>query len=210
LKSRARYYIKDHIYYPSVSTILAESESEEEYDRKTNWRRFQRETADAILQKNCDRGVKFHYLMQQYLTDKMVDIDGEFIPLKRWRKIQEQLANYSFFASELTLYRQFFNCRFAGTLDAIAHYNGEYHIIDFKTSSNSYNKERYYNCLPQLAAYSLLLDPDEIYGIKVTILNFAFALKNKGFNCKTFSTKELQAARQNFMKKAVDFSHHLA
>jgi ATP-dependent exoDNAse (exonuclease V) beta subunit len=209
LKSRARYYIKDHIYYPSVSTILAETETEEEYDRKTNWRRFQKENADEILQRNCDRGVKFHLLVQQYLTNKMVDIDEEFIPLTRWRKIQEQLANYSFFASELTLYRQFYNCRFAGTVDAIAHHKDEYHIVDFKTSSNSYNKERYYNCLPQLAAYSLLLDPDAVYDIKVTILNFAFDLKKKGFNCKTFSTRELRAARENFMKKAVDFSQHL-
>lgn len=122
--------------YPSITTILGRTVSEEKQKSLANWQNsLGIKKANKICKDACDRGTNVHLLIERFLNKE--DLKREqfsqddynlFVSLKiKLNQITDV------WAQEIPLYSDLL--QIAGRCDAIGVYKGVPSIIDFKTST---------------------------------------------------------------------------
>lgn len=168
-----RYYVTpEGNKYPSITTVLAE------YNRKAifEWRqRVGEEEANKISRQASGRGTRIHKLCEDYLNNLPLDfktpLDREMF--ERFKPTLFRINNI--YAQELRMYSD--HLRIAGTVDAVASFDGKKSIIDFKTARKPKDKNHIENYFMQAAAYAIMFE--ERFKIAVPQIVIAIAVDDE-------------------------------
>lgn len=145
------YHLPNGKWVPSITSVTSF------YNRQifVEWRqRVGNEKANAITKKATARGTDFHQVCQDYLENKELIWDN-YQPLTKVmfyhaKPYLDKINNIH--AIERTLYSEYFGI--AGRVDAIAEYEGELAVIDFKTSEKIKPEEWIENYFVQETFYA--------------------------------------------------------
>lgn len=154
---KGRYYITPNgDRYPSVTTILG---AISDNSWKEEWiARVGKEEAEKISKKATARGTAVHELTEQYLRNN---------PNYKKGHMPSNIANFQYIKPfldkhigiiaglEIPLYSD--TLRIAGRVDCIAQWDGEWAIVDFKTSKKEKTRDDIHNYFMQESAYSLMM-----------------------------------------------------
>lgn len=168
-----RYYVTpEGNKYPSITTVLSE------FNRKAvfEWRqRVGEEEANKISKQASGRGTRIHKLCEDYLNNETLDfktpLDKEMF--ERFKSTLFRINNI--YAQELRMYSD--HLRIAGTVDAVASFDGKKSVIDFKTSRKPKVKENIENYFMQAAAYAIMFE--ERFQIPVSQIVVAIAVDDE-------------------------------
>jgi len=163
-KDEGHYYqTPSGVVYPSITTMLQKTQSQEKQQSLQNWR--EREiAAEYITQQAAVVGSETHKLIENYLN-------GEEI-LEKFRLLSEAHFNNllpfvdkinDIHGIELRLYSD--KMKLAGTSDCIATYDGKLSIIDYKTKRSNQREEWLTDHFIQATSYGVMFK--ELTGIKV-------------------------------------------
>ena len=161
----------------------------------------------AIKQKAANLGRSVHKIIELMFRSEMNSsdllniIDSDYYPAVtaffKWKTSYDIKA----LGNEEIVYHEKF--KYAGTLDFRCEFNGEKHIVDFKTS-----KRIYPEMLLQLASYKYayeFMHPEDT-GYKIGILRLD--KDNKGFEWKTWS-EDVVSIAWNAFKYLVKYYHEV-
>jgi genome maintenance exonuclease 1 len=153
---------------PSVTTILAATQSQEKQASLAAWRaRVGMNEAARITDQAATRGTSMHTILEGYiLGQNHVDMTsvGEQAHLMAQQIIDKGLHNRltEIWGSEVVLY---YPELYAGATDIVGMYDGTEAIVDFKQSNKAKRREWIGDYKLQLAAYALA--HNEIYGTNI-------------------------------------------
>lgn len=179
LPTLQREHVDDLRYYKtptnkklvSITTVISNYKKEFFND----WRkRVGLEEAEKITKRATSRGTDFHTLVENYLYNKdlpPVQELSEFL-FDVARPELDRINNIR--ALEGALYSEILGI--AGTVDAIAEFDGELAIVDFKTSAKPKPRQWIEGYFVQCAAYSAMLY--ELTGIPVKKFVIIMACEN--------------------------------
>jgi len=163
-KDEGHYYqTPSGVVYPSITTMLQKTQSQEKQKSLQNWRE-QEIAAEYITQQAAAVGSETHKLIENYLN-------GEEI-LEKFRLLSEAHFNNllpfvdkinDIHGIELRLYSD--KMKLAGTSDCIANYDGKLSIIDYKTKRSNQREEWLTDHFIQATSYGVMFK--ELTGIKV-------------------------------------------
>lgn len=164
-----RFYQIDDKLYPSVTTVLGTTGSEEKKQSLKNWRTsLGASKADAITQEACRRGTAVHLLSERYLKkEQLVQKPNEFQPgdLAMFNGLKLKLNSIDeIWGQEVVLYSNLLEI--AGRCDLISKYKKKLSIVDFKTTRRMKTKNEIEDYKHQLAAYSIM--HNEMFGTDIT------------------------------------------
>jgi hypothetical protein len=153
-----RYFTPEGNAYPSITTVLAN------YGKKAimEWRqRVGEEEARKVSAKASGRGTKLHDACEKYLLNEMTDMKMKMMmpDVKDFfRQLKPHLDENIglIYGLEQSLYSD--RLRLAGRCDAIAEWNGELSIIDYKTSSKLKQEDWIQNYFMQCSAYAEMFE----------------------------------------------------
>jgi genome maintenance exonuclease 1 len=192
--------------YPSVTTILKMTESEEEFAENNRWRQFKADSEqDEILAKASFRGDSIHKALENWINDRepLTALSEFGISEARQQILVDELSAFDWIASEKMIVSE--THMYAGTMDGLAKYNDETVVIDFKTSNKTYTDSDAGCKLPQLAAYAIALEQEGVNVDAAIIFNLNCKLKKRGFTFYYFDSEELWKAKTNFMDRLIEF-----
>lgn len=157
-------YIYDGKRVPRVTEVLSAMLHEDFLMKWANNLGFKRISYNAFMKDASDKGTYSHLAIEKYLKNgyfdinEMTDIPNNKIRdtvysvingfYKWWIDIHKKYKNIKIIYLEETLIHKYF----AGTCDCLLQVDGDYWLIDFKTSNHMS-----YNYALQLAAYKYLL-----------------------------------------------------
>ena len=163
-KDDSHYYqTPSGIVYPSITTMLQNTQTEEKKQSLQNWRE-QEIASDYITQEASIIGSETHKLIENYLNGKEI--------LENFRLLSDAHFNNlipfvnkinDIHGIELRLYSD--KMKLAGTSDCIAKYNGKLSIIDYKTKRSNQREEWLTDHFIQATSYGVMFK--ELTGIKV-------------------------------------------
>lgn len=159
------YRTQDGTAYKSVTSFIGEVSSGKEELQK--WRdAVGIEEANHISKVAADKGTAIHLAMEHLVSNQPYKIDffyqQDYQTLKKIaeKKISEVFAiEHQMYSDKLML---------AGTADLIAKYDGQWSIIDYKTSSRVKYKQDIDSYFNQLACYAVMMF--ERYGMQINQL----------------------------------------
>lgn len=141
--------------YPSVTTVLGKTTDQ---SWLKEWEdRVGKERVEHVSKQASRRGTAVHEIAEKYLRNDPDYKKGEMpVNIASFNYIKPFLdENVGLIAGlELPLYSDFL--RTAGRVDMIAKWNGEWAIIDFKTSKRNKKKEDITNYFLQASCYSYM------------------------------------------------------
>jgi genome maintenance exonuclease 1 len=150
---------KPTLKYPSVTTILAASQSEETKKILSEWRkRVGDEEADKISTRGKNRGTKVHDLIERHFMGEslpaeiMPHVKGAFSSMKKG--IEETLNAICFFEKNLISHEL---C-VGGRVDCVGFSDYKLSIVDFKTSRRMKTPDDCYDYFIQTAIYGLMMN----------------------------------------------------
>lgn len=142
--------------YPSVTTVLTLGTDQ---SWKGEWiARVGKEEADRISRKATTRGTAVHEITEQYLRNNTFYTKGHMpANVMSFKKIQPFLdKNIGKIAGlEIPLYSD--TLRTAGRVDCIAEWNGQWSIVDFKTSKKEKSRDDIHSYFLQCSAYAMMM-----------------------------------------------------
>lgn len=167
-KGKRFYETQNGKFYPSITTVLGNTISEEKSQSLKNWQTsLGMDVAQKKTQDAADRGTAVHLMIERYLKKEPV-IQGEkydpsiitsFNAIKlKLNQIEEVWGQEVALASDLI--------EVAGRCDCIGVYKGKGCIIDFKTSTKIKNNKDIEDYKLQLTAYSIM--HNEMFGTDIT------------------------------------------
>jgi ATP-dependent exoDNAse (exonuclease V) beta subunit len=138
--------------YPSISTILSTTSSEEKKNGLKNWK--ENEPAHRYITAQAqDIGTQSHQIIENYLSHNLSLEEFDLLPIAHFNNLLPYLENISNVTSiEQKMYSD--KLRVAGTSDLIAEYNGELSIIDYKTKRKSQIDDYMYEYYLQTTCYA--------------------------------------------------------
>jgi CRISPR/Cas system-associated exonuclease Cas4 (RecB family) len=155
-----RFYETPHKkYYPSITTVLGSTISEEKEKSLKSWQNsLGLSTAQQITKDAADRGTAVHLLIERYLKkEKLVRDSDSFKPeeINLFNALKLKLNKIDeVWGQEVPLYSDLLEI--AGRCDCIGLYKGIPAIIDFKTSSRIKSNRDIEDYRLQLCAYSIM------------------------------------------------------
>ena len=173
--------------YPSVSTILSATASEEKKNSLTSWR--ENEPAhEYITAQAQDIGTQSHKIIEDYLSHNLTMEEFDLLPIAHFNNLKPYLENISNVTSiEQRMYSD--KLKVAGTSDLIAEYNGELSIIDYKTKRKPQIDDYMYEYYLQTTCYAQMFH--EVTGQKINqVVILVSSEKN---------------TRQEFIKSCTDY-----
>lgn len=159
-------------YVPRVTEIISKCSHEDSIVRWANKIGLHGEEYGKVMKGYCNYGTTVHKTVEMYLKTGKIDLKCPQYPIRGFEKWWAFLKNNS---DELIVKGQEFplTCPwFGGTADLLLYIDGEYILVDFKTS----NRISYKYSL-QLAAYAYMLkynkicDVDRIMVLKLSKVN---------------------------------------
>lgn len=169
-----RSLIRDERHYeigssklPSVTTILAATQSDEKRESLAKWKKRVGDIeADSIKNTAAKRGTLMHSYLEHHINGGgLLDLSGEGREAESMAKtiIEKGLGDLQeIWGSEVTLY---YPGLFAGATDLCGIYQGRDSIVDFKQTNKPKREEWIQDYKLQLAAYATAHDC--IYGTKI-------------------------------------------
>lgn len=206
-----RWYDTPLGYYPSITTVLGFTETEE---KKASLKRWQDSLgpvrAAEVSKAATDRGTNVHLLCERYLKGEKVDapIDGKRVPdadMESFNALKLKLNKIDeVWGQEVVLYSK--EVELAGRCDLIAQYKGVPVIIDFKTASRVKKHEDIGNYKVQLCFYGMA--HNEMFGTNIeegVILMVAGTGFPQEFRVKLSDhVQELKARAASFWQTAIN------
>jgi genome maintenance exonuclease 1 len=154
-------------FYPSITTVLGNSASQEKIDSLNAWKNNLGDEADSITKEAADKGTAVHLLAERFLNGEKLINEGETFSedaIKSFNGLKLKLKKVSeVWGQEVALYSD--AIQVAGRCDCIGIYNGKECIIDFKTSRRIKHKKDIEDYFLQLAAYSIM--HNEMFGTNI-------------------------------------------
>ena len=157
------YQTKFDKIYPSISTILSATSSEEKKNGLESWK--ENEPAhEYITAQSQDIGTQSHKIIENYLSNNLSLEEFDLLPIAHFNNLKPYLENISDVTCiEQRMYSD--KLRVAGTSDLIAQYNGELSIIDYKTKRKPQRDEYMYEYYLQTTCYAQMFQ--EVTGKKI-------------------------------------------
>ena len=176
---------------PSVTTILAMTESEEDKQGLENWRSFVgAKTADTITTEAANIGSFMHGNLENRLLGKP-DIQGS-MPIRVQARKMADVIQYNLWPKisevqgmEVALY---YPGLYAGTTDLIGIHDGELSILDYKNSRKPKKREFILNYFMQGAAYALA--HNELYKTNIKKIVIAVCVRTTPLQYQEFIIDE--------------------
>ncbi|MGY5149273.1 MAG: PD-(D/E)XK nuclease family protein [Candidatus Nitrosopumilus sp. bin_68KS] len=149
--------------YPSISTILSATSSDDKQNSLKAWR--ENEPAhEYITAQAQDIGTQSHKIIENYLSNVLSLEEFDLLPIAHFNNLKPYLENISNVISiEQRMYSD--KLKVAGTSDLIAKYNGEISIIDYKTKRKPQMDEYMYEYYLQTTCYAQMFQ--EVTGQKI-------------------------------------------
>ena len=170
-----RYYEIDNNPFlsklPSVTTVIAQTQSEEKKASLARWRQNVGEKeADSIMNDASKRGTAMHSYLEHYLISLKTGLKREDLTDigVQGKKMAMEIIKYGFedlneiWGCEATMY---YPGKYAGTTDVCGRYMGEDSIIDFKQTNKPKREEWIDDYFVQLAAYAIA--HNKVYDTKI-------------------------------------------
>jgi len=187
---------------PSVTTILAATQSEEKKKSLAAWKeRVGANEAERIKDQAASRGTVMHHILEGWLLDKPhVDLtpvgqQAEKMAYQIWKDgLKDRLKE--FWGLEVTLY---YPGLYAGATDVVGVYDGAESIVDFKQSNKPKRKEWIGDYLLQLAAYALA--HNEVYGTQINKGVNLICTKDNYFQEFVFEGNEFRQAKFDWLRR---------
>ena len=157
------YQTKFDQIYPSISTILSETASDEKKNGLKTWK--ENEPAHQYITAQAqDIGTQSHKIIEDYLSNNLSIEEFDLLPIAHFNNLKPYLENISDIVSiEQRMYSD--KLKVAGTSDLIARYNGELSIIDYKTKRKPQIDEYMHEYYLQTTCYSQMFQ--EVTGEKI-------------------------------------------
>lgn len=171
------YLLSDEIAYPSITTVLGNTDVE-----KSNvlaaWRaRIGNKQADKISADAAARGTNVHLMLERHLNGEDPRVD-EFPKehVSVYRSIKMALSKINkVHGQEVVLYSH--ALMVAGRCDLVADYDGEMAIVDYKTSTRVKTVEEIGGYFLQAAFYATA--HNEMFGTDIKKLVTVMGIENK-------------------------------
>jgi len=147
-----RHYVTPNGKYPSITTVLGSFPN----PALQEWRKRVGEVeANKVSAVASSRGTKFHLLCEQYLLNQEIN-KKQFMPdalgaFYEFKDILHRINNIH--RLEVPLYSN--KLKVAGRCDAIAEFDGELSIVDFKTSKKEKREDWIQSYFIQATFYAM-------------------------------------------------------
>ena len=149
--------------YPSITTILHETMSNEKKESLQNWKE-QEIAANYITQEAATIGTETHKLIENHINEVRQTDNVRLLSVAHFNNLIPFLQKINnVHGTELRLYSN--AMKLAGTSDCIANYDGELSIIDYKTKRSNQREEWMTDHFIQGTAYAQMFK--ELTGIEV-------------------------------------------
>ena len=157
------YQTKFDDVYPSISTILSATASDEKKNGLKNWR--ENEPAHQYITTQSQHiGTQSHKIIEDYLSNQLSFEEFDLLPIAHFNNLKPYLENISNVTCiEQRMYSD--KLKVAGTSDLIAEYNGELSIIDYKTKRKPQIDNYMYEYYLQTTCYAQMFH--EVTGQKI-------------------------------------------
>ena len=157
------YQTKFDKIYPSISTILSTTASDEKKNGLKNWR--ENEPAHEYITAQAQSiGTQSHQIIEDYLSHNLSLEEFDLLPIAHFNNLKPFLDNISNVTCiEQRMYSD--KLKVAGTSDLIAEYDGELSIIDYKTKRKPQIDDYMYEYYLQTTCYAQMFH--EVTGVKI-------------------------------------------
>jgi len=197
----SRHYDVGQEKLPSVTTILAATQSQEKRDSLQRWKdRVGSDAADQIKNEAASRGTAMHAYLEDHLSGKQrIDLTpiGEAA-----RTMAQMIVDQGFkdlneiWGSEVTVY---YPGLYAGATDVAGIYNSAESIIDFKQSNKPKRREWISDYFTQLGAYAMA--HNHVYGTKINQGVILMCTKDNLFQKFIVDGQEFVRCQHDFLRK---------
>jgi len=210
IDGKRHYNVASEAKLPSVTTILAATQSEEKKASLAAWQaRVGASEADRIRDTAAARGTVMHHILEGWIKDQPhVDLtpvgqQAEKMAYQIWEQgLQDKLTDY--WGLEVTLY---YPGLYAGATDLVGNYEGAESIIDFKQSNKPKRREWIEDYKLQLAAYALA--HNEVYGTAINKGVNLICTKDNLFQKFEFDGEEFRQAKFEWLRKVDQYYNQL-
>ena len=149
--------------YPSITTILQKTMSNEKKESLQNWKE-QEIAANYITQEAATIGTETHKLIENHINEVRQTDEVRLLSVAHFNNLIPFLQKINdVHGTELRLYSN--TMKLAGTSDCIANYDRELSIIDYKTKRSNQKEEWMTDHFIQGTAYAQMFK--ELTGIEV-------------------------------------------
>ena len=149
--------------YPSITTILHETMTNEKKESLQNWKNKEI-AADYITQEAATIGTETHKLIENHINEVRQTDEVRLLSVAHFNNLIPFLQKINdVHGTELRLYSN--TMKLAETSDCIATYDGELSIIDYKTKRSNQREEWMTDHFIQGTAYAQMFK--ELTGIEV-------------------------------------------
>jgi hypothetical protein len=192
---------------PSVTTILAATQSEEKKASLEAWRqRLGAEAADKVKDDAAARGTVMHHIIESWLTDQghldLTEVGQQAHTMANIiieKGLDKRLTQV--YGVEPTVFHS--GMGYAGATDFIGVHDGELIIGDFKQSNKPKRREWIEDYKLQMAAYALAFQ--DMFNIHVgRAINF-ICTKDFYYQEFMFDGEEFRQAKYTWMKKVEQY-----
>ena len=197
----SRHYDVSNEVLPSVTAIIARTQSEEKKQSLQQWReRVGEDEAENIKNTAAARGTLMHSFLEYYIRgDKLLDLSDEGqvasgmgqVIIDQGLKDMEEV-----WGSEVTL---FYPGLYAGSTDLCGIYSGRESIVDFKQTNKPKRREWIDDYFVQLGAYAMA--HDVVYKTCIDQGVVLMCSKDKYFQKFTSNGKEFTRYKHKFLEK---------
>ena len=203
-----RHYLISNEKLPSVTTILAATESAEKREALARWREAKGEAlAEKIKDESAARGTAMHKILEKYILEEgYLDLTnvGKEAHNMAIRVIEQGLCNVTeYYGTECTLY---YPGLYAGQTDLVGIHKGEDAIIDFKQTNKPKKREWISDYFSQLSAYAMA--HNFIYKTKITKGVVMMCSKDNFYQEFVVEGEEFQQYQHKFLGRVDEYNRH--
>ena len=201
LISGSRHYDIGQEKLPSVTTILAATQSEEKRQSLQRWKdRVGLDAADQIKNEAANRGTAMHAYLEDHLSGKQrIDLTpiGQEARTMAQLIVDQGLKDLNeIWGSEVTVH---YPGLYAGATDVAGIYNSAESIIDFKQSNKPKRREWISDYFTQLGAYAMA--HNHVYGTKINQGVILMCTKDNLFQKFIVDGQEFVRFQHDFLRK---------
>lgn len=177
LEGKRFYALGDEKYYPSITTVLGNTQDAETTSVLNAWR-ARVGTAAAQKKSNdaAQRGTNTHLMLERFLKGedpKLSEFPQDHVKIFNSLRLELKKIN-KVYGQEVVLFSDVFGI--AGRCDLVAEYQGELAIVDYKTSSRVKSKDEIGDYWLQTAFYGLA--HNEMFGTDIKKLVILMGVEN--------------------------------
>jgi hypothetical protein len=178
LAGKRFYSITPELAYPSITSILGNTQPEETKTWVDAWKkRVGNDKAEQVRNAAANRGTNVHLMLERHVRGEDI-IAKEFPPehVKIFNSLRASLARInSVVGQEVALFSPSFEV--AGRCDMVAEYDGELSIVDYKTSTRVKTEADIGDYWLQCAFYALA--HNEMYGTNIQKMVILMGVEGK-------------------------------